>query len=86
MDEHLPIDADCSSVLLTESSDLTTQEKTISCQQDEATVIFNEPTTQQELIQPSNICLREAHETVTKDEFAYQEELKGDLKLCLTQH
>lgn len=84
MDEHLPIDADCSSVLLTESSDHTTQEKPISCQQDEATVIFNKPTTQKGLIQSSNICLQEAHETVTKDEFAYQEELKGDLKLCLT--
>ncbi|XDV30095.1 hypothetical protein PO909_033087 [Leuciscus waleckii] len=77
MDGHLPIDADCSSVLLTESSDHTTQEKPISCQQDEATVIFNKPTTQKGLIQSSNICLQEAHETVTKDEFAYQEELKA---------
>ncbi|XP_056093721.1 obscurin-like protein 1 isoform X9 [Rhinichthys klamathensis goyatoka] len=76
MDEHFPIDADCSSVLLTESSDHTTQEKPISCQQDEATVISNEPPTQKEHIQSSNICLQEAHETVTKDEFAYQEELK----------
>ncbi|XP_077072037.1 obscurin isoform X11 [Siphateles boraxobius] len=76
MDEHLPIDADCSSVLLTEISDHTTQDKPISCQQDEATVIFNKPTTQKELIQSSNICLQEAHETVIKDEFAYQEELK----------
>lgn len=86
MDEHLPIDADCSSVLLTESSDHTTQEKPISCQQDEVMVIFNKPTTQKELTQSSNICLQEAHETVTKDEFVYREELKGDLKLCLTQH
>ncbi|XP_056093727.1 obscurin-like protein 1 isoform X15 [Rhinichthys klamathensis goyatoka] len=77
MDEHFPIDADCSSVLLTESSDHTTQEKPISCQQDEATVISNEPPTQKEHIQSSNICLQEAHETVTKDEFAYQEELKA---------
>ncbi|XP_077072046.1 obscurin isoform X19 [Siphateles boraxobius] len=77
MDEHLPIDADCSSVLLTEISDHTTQDKPISCQQDEATVIFNKPTTQKELIQSSNICLQEAHETVIKDEFAYQEELKA---------
>ncbi|ROL50409.1 Obscurin [Anabarilius grahami] len=76
MDESLPIDADCSSVLLIESSDHTTQEKPISCQQDEATVIFNKPTIQQELVQSSNMCLQEAYETVTKDEFVYQEELK----------
>lgn len=84
MDESLPIDADCSSALLTESSDHTTQEKPISCQQDEATMIFNKPTIQKELIQSSNMCLQEAYETVTKEEFVYQEELKGDLKLFNT--
>ncbi|KAK9969101.1 hypothetical protein ABG768_027305 [Culter alburnus] len=77
MDESLPIDADCSSALLTESSDHTTQEKPISCQQDEATMIFNKPTIQKELIQSSNMCLQEAYETVTKEEFVYQEELKA---------
>ncbi|XP_067265417.1 obscurin isoform X8 [Chanodichthys erythropterus] len=76
MDESLPIDADCSSALLIESSDHTTQEKPISCQQDEATMIFNKPTIEKELIQSSNMCLQEAYETVTKEEFVYQEELK----------
>uniref|UniRef100_A0A8C1EX97 Obscurin-like protein 1 n=1 Tax=Cyprinus carpio carpio TaxID=630221 RepID=A0A8C1EX97_CYPCA len=74
MDES--IDADCSSVLLTEKSDHTIQEKPISCQ-DETTVIFNKPTTQKELIQSSEMCLQEAYETVTKDEFVvHQEEVK----------
>ncbi|XP_048050389.1 obscurin-like protein 1 isoform X11 [Megalobrama amblycephala] len=76
MDESLPIDADCSSALLIESSDHTTQEKPISCQQDEATMIFNKPAIQKELIQSSNMCLQEAYETVTKEEFVYQKELK----------
>ncbi|XP_016305526.1 obscurin-like protein 1 [Sinocyclocheilus anshuiensis] len=75
MDEN--IDADCSSVLLTEKSDHTIQEKPISCQEDETTVIFNKPTTQKELIQSSEMCLQEAYETVTKDEFVvHQEEVK----------
>ncbi|XP_058642741.1 obscurin-like protein 1 isoform X10 [Onychostoma macrolepis] len=78
MDES--IDADCSSVLLTEKSDHTIQEKPISCQEDETTVIFNKPTTQKELIQSSEMCLQEAYETVTKDEFVlHQEEVK---ELC----
>ncbi|XP_016150069.1 obscurin-like isoform X10 [Sinocyclocheilus grahami] len=75
MDES--IDADCSRVLLTEKSDHTIQEKLISCQEDETTVIFNKPTTQKELIQSSEMCLQEAYETVTKDEFVvHQEEVK----------
>ncbi|XP_016150065.1 obscurin-like protein 1 isoform X6 [Sinocyclocheilus grahami] len=76
MDES--IDADCSRVLLTEKSDHTIQEKLISCQEDETTVIFNKPTTQKELIQSSEMCLQEAYETVTKDEFVvHQEEVKA---------
>lgn len=85
MDES--IDADCSSVLLTDKSDHTIQEKSISCQEDETTVIFNKPTTQKELIQSSEMCLQEAYETVTKDEFVvHQEEVKGDSRLFLTHH
>ncbi|KAL1267529.1 hypothetical protein QQF64_032892 [Cirrhinus molitorella] len=74
MDET--IDADCSSLLLTEKSDYTIHEKPISCQEDE-TAIFNKPTTQKELIQPSKMCLQEAFEIVTKDEFVvHQHEVK----------
>ncbi|XP_050974235.1 obscurin-like protein 1 isoform X12 [Labeo rohita] len=74
MDES--IDADCSSVPLTTNSDHTIQEKPISCQEDE-TEIFNKPTTQKELIQPSEMCLQEAYEIVNKDEFVvHQEEAK----------
>lgn len=79
MDES--IDADCSSVPLTTNSDHTIQEKPISCQEDE-TEIFNKPTTQKELIQPSEMCLQEAYEIVNKDEFVvHQEEAKGDSRL-----
>ncbi|XP_043104254.1 obscurin-like protein 1 isoform X4 [Puntigrus tetrazona] len=75
MDEST--DADCSSVLLTEKSDHTIQEKSISCQEDETTVIFNKPTTKKELIQSSEMCSQEAYVTVTKDEFiVHQEEVK----------
>ncbi|XP_016375660.1 LOW QUALITY PROTEIN: obscurin-like [Sinocyclocheilus rhinocerous] len=75
MDEST--DADCSSVLLTENSDHTIQEKPISCQEDEKTVIFSKPTTQKELVQSSEMCLHEAYETVTKGEFVvHQEEVK----------
>ncbi|XP_043104271.1 obscurin-like protein 1 isoform X20 [Puntigrus tetrazona] len=78
MDEST--DADCSSVLLTEKSDHTIQEKSISCQEDETTVIFNKPTTKKELIQSSEMCSQEAYVTVTKDEFiVHQEEVK---ELC----
>ncbi|XP_016301135.1 obscurin isoform X2 [Sinocyclocheilus anshuiensis] len=75
MDEST--DADCSSVLLSDNSDHTIQEKPISCQEDEKTVIFNKPTTQKELVQSSEMCLQEAYETVTKGEFVvHQEEVK----------
>ncbi|XP_026127133.1 obscurin-like protein 1 isoform X8 [Carassius auratus] len=77
MDESM--DADCSSVPLTEKSEHTTQEKPTSCQEEETTVMFNKPKTQKELIQSSKMCLQEAYETkdVTKDEFVvHQEEVK----------
>ncbi|XP_059356449.1 obscurin-like isoform X4 [Carassius carassius] len=75
MDES--IDTDCSSVLLTEKYKHTIQEKPISCQEDETTVIFNKPKAQKELIQSSEMCLQEAYETVTKDEFVvHQEDMK----------
>ncbi|XP_026074712.1 obscurin isoform X3 [Carassius auratus] len=75
MDES--IDADCSSVPLTENSDNTIQENPISYQEDETTVIFSKPTTQKQLIHSSETCLQEAYETVTKGEFVvHQEEVK----------
>ncbi|XP_026074726.1 obscurin isoform X16 [Carassius auratus] len=76
MDES--IDADCSSVPLTENSDNTIQENPISYQEDETTVIFSKPTTQKQLIHSSETCLQEAYETVTKGEFVvHQEEVKA---------
>lgn len=84
MDES--VDAECSSVPITENSDTTIQENPISCQEDDTTVILSKPTTQKELVQSSEMCLQEAYETVTKREFVHQEEVKGDSRLFLTQH
>uniref|UniRef100_A0A8C1QZ22 Obscurin-like protein 1 n=1 Tax=Cyprinus carpio TaxID=7962 RepID=A0A8C1QZ22_CYPCA len=74
MDES--VDAECSSVPITENSDTTIQENPISCQEDDTTVILSKPTTQKELVQSSEMCLQEAYETVTKREFVHQEEVK----------
>uniref|UniRef100_A0A8C1W3E7 Obscurin-like protein 1 n=1 Tax=Cyprinus carpio TaxID=7962 RepID=A0A8C1W3E7_CYPCA len=75
MDES--VDAECSSVPITENSDTTIQENPISCQEDDTTVILSKPTTQKELVQSSEMCLQEAYETVTKREFVHQEEVKA---------
>lgn len=84
MDESLPIEADRSSVLLTENSDYTTQEKPITGQMDEKTMTFNKPTTKKEIIHSSEMCSEGTYQTVTKDIFlACQEEVKGDLRLYI---
>ncbi|XP_056321761.1 obscurin-like protein 1 isoform X15 [Danio aesculapii] len=77
-DESLPIDADRSSVLLTENSDYTTQEKPLTGQMVEKTTTFNKPTTKKEIIHSSEMCSEGTYQTVTKDVFlACQQEVKA---------